>query len=167
MRGWLVGVISVLAFGVQMGAALAHGGGVDAQGCHTNSQSGAHHCHGIQQSSADIKPENASSMLLPLLPRPVVGQSGVGQTGSVSARPYDGQADITLSVQYLLKALGFSPGIVDGKPSSHTNEALVAFHTACAVDKPVALDLSTVVVLAKILADDSCNGGAAEAVVSN
>lgn len=96
-----------------------------------------------------------------------MGQSGVGQTGSMSARPHDGQADITRSVQYLLKALGFSPGIVDGKPSAHTNDALAAFHTTCAVDKPVALDLSTVVVLAKTLADDSCNGATAGALVSN
>lgn len=37
MRGYLVGLISVLAFGMQIGATFAHGGGVDVEGCHTNS----------------------------------------------------------------------------------------------------------------------------------
>lgn len=36
---------------VAPGAALAHGGGVDAQGCHTNRKTGDRHCHGARPKS--------------------------------------------------------------------------------------------------------------------
>lgn len=38
------------------GAALAHGGGLNAEGCHTNRKTGDYHCHRGGQSKAARKP---------------------------------------------------------------------------------------------------------------
>ena len=42
--GTLRGFAFLCLFGVA-GAALAHGGGLNAEGCHTNRKTGEYHCH--------------------------------------------------------------------------------------------------------------------------
>lgn len=43
MKGWIVPTLAVLA--IVPGQAFAHGGGTDANGCHTNRKTGDYHCH--------------------------------------------------------------------------------------------------------------------------
>lgn len=45
----------LLALGLMAGSeALAHGGGLNAQGCHNERQTGGYHCHRAQQVSAPM-----------------------------------------------------------------------------------------------------------------
>lgn len=45
----------LLAFGFMAGAeALAHGGGLNAQGCHNNRKTGDYHCHRAQEVAAPM-----------------------------------------------------------------------------------------------------------------
>lgn len=57
----LMGAGVVIAAGV----AMAHGGGLDSKGCHTNSKTGDYHCHRAQSAP---KPAPA--------PAPLKGRSG-------------------------------------------------------------------------------------------
>lgn len=41
--------------------ALAHGGGTDASGCHTNRKTGDHHCHGGKADSSSRSPSKATA----------------------------------------------------------------------------------------------------------
>lgn len=50
MKLWLVATIAALAVGP--GPAYAHGGGTDANGCHTNRKTGDYHCHTPKGGSA-------------------------------------------------------------------------------------------------------------------
>lgn len=38
-------VVTLLALFLGVSAALAHGGGLDANRCHTNHKTGVYHCH--------------------------------------------------------------------------------------------------------------------------
>ncbi|MGU3575668.1 YHYH domain-containing protein [Brucellaceae bacterium C25G] len=38
-------ILSLFMLSVGATAALAHSGGTDANGCHTNSKTGVYHCH--------------------------------------------------------------------------------------------------------------------------
>ncbi|KAB2667696.1 YHYH domain-containing protein [Brucella tritici] len=42
MRKILIGIFVVI---ITTGSAFAHGGGTDANGCHTNHKTGVYHCH--------------------------------------------------------------------------------------------------------------------------
>jgi hypothetical protein len=47
--------LALLALGLMAGAeALAHGGGLNAEGCHNNRKTGDYHCHRAQQSPAPM-----------------------------------------------------------------------------------------------------------------
>jgi hypothetical protein len=41
----LVGLLSLSAIVLTMGPVLAHGGGLDAHGCHHDRKNGGYHCH--------------------------------------------------------------------------------------------------------------------------
>jgi len=45
MRGWTVPAIMVAAMSLPEGPAVAHPGGLNAQGCHNNRSTGEYHCH--------------------------------------------------------------------------------------------------------------------------
>ncbi len=47
-RNWFViaGVLAGGALGLSTADAQAHGGGLNAEGCHTNRKTGDYHCHG-------------------------------------------------------------------------------------------------------------------------
>ncbi len=47
----LLAALCFLSLMVQQGA--AHGGGLDKDGCHTNSQTGEYHCHGEKDGGDD------------------------------------------------------------------------------------------------------------------
>jgi hypothetical protein len=41
----IVVLLACVVFGISSNGALAHSGGTDANGCHTNHSTGAYHCH--------------------------------------------------------------------------------------------------------------------------
>jgi hypothetical protein len=52
MRTFKIAIVTLLVvFGIN---AFAHGGGVDADGCHTNRKTGDYHCHGGKSKSASL-----------------------------------------------------------------------------------------------------------------
>lgn len=67
------------------GAVWAHGGGTDAQGCHTNRKTGDYHCHGSKGSSAAASPRQ-SAPVPPCGPTCYVGPRGGTYTITKSGR---------------------------------------------------------------------------------
>lgn len=68
-----VGVVGLMALASATGAsrpAFAHGGGLDASGCHTNRKTGDYHCHRPQ--AAPARPVAPASSSRPG-PRPAAG----------------------------------------------------------------------------------------------
>lgn len=53
MRGFLTSVVLTLAAVSASPPVMAHGGGLDAKGCHTNHKTGEYHCHRAQGQAAD------------------------------------------------------------------------------------------------------------------
>lgn len=52
----------LLVLGLVAGSeALAHGGGLDAQGCHNNRKTGDYHCHRAQQVSAPVPSQSVAN----------------------------------------------------------------------------------------------------------
>ncbi|MFG6447367.1 YHYH domain-containing protein [Roseateles sp. BYS180W] len=73
--------------------AFAHGGGVNAEGCHTNKKTGDYHCHGGKSKSEDLsagqkmQPKNSSpSASNSLPPGCYVGPRGGTYTLTKSGR---------------------------------------------------------------------------------
>ncbi len=58
--------------------AIAHPGGTDAQGCHTNRKTGGHHCHGGKKTAAAAPTAPAAA--------PVASAKGGGPTCYVGPR---------------------------------------------------------------------------------
>lgn len=80
MALWLL-----LALAVASDAALAHGGGLNAEGCHTNRKTGDYHCH--RGSGAPSGSRNAAPAPNPQV-QPFVGGAGTSSRskGSVTER---------------------------------------------------------------------------------
>lgn len=62
MRG-VLGAISALI--LLAGPAIAHPGGLNAQGCHNNRRTGEYHCHGGARTNAPAQTRRAPLMTLP------------------------------------------------------------------------------------------------------
>lgn len=70
-------VLCLLVICLMAPPASAHGGGVNAQGCHTNRKTGDYHCHRSGSSApAPARPQSLTST-----PRPSQAQPQPGQTG--------------------------------------------------------------------------------------
>ncbi|NJL28062.1 MAG: peptidoglycan-binding protein [Thermoanaerobaculia bacterium] len=123
-------------------AVFAHGGGLDRNGCHTNRKTGDYHCHGAPgppppPARKDPAPRPATTP--PPQARGLVISGGEGrgpvtihdtgsQMGSVSER------DLVLSVQLLLKALGYGPEQSDGVLSAETAAAIKGFQADALIE---------------------------------
>ena len=55
-------VAMMVALGVSAGAARAHGGGLNAQGCHTQRSTGSYHCHRAPARSASLPRSTGTSV---------------------------------------------------------------------------------------------------------
>lgn len=96
--------------------ALAHGGGLNAEGCHNDRKRGGYHCHrGSYEPPEPVrqraKPEKRNDE----------PQTLFGGAGSIS---YD--ADVE-TAQKLLSELGYRPGDPDGLMGEKTRSAIRAF----------------------------------------
>ena len=102
-------------------SALAHGGGLDRNGCHTNRSTGEYHCHG-GRTAASPTPANVS-------------QQGVATAGPAmktiawSEKVLASDEELVKTAQYLLRALG-SDVRVTGTQDAPTTEAITAFQSS-------------------------------------
>ena len=116
-----------LLLGLVPATALAHGGGLDANGCHTNRKTGDYHCHRAPASSSSDSSSaspRTSSGTTALYSQPV---SPVAQTAAAQG-PVTGK-QLVQTVQLLLVALGYSPGKADGIVSPATTSAIRRFQS--------------------------------------
>ena len=134
----LLGAIAVLDAGIL----YAHGGGLDRNGCHTNRKTGDYHCHGAPSpppppARKDAAPRSATSP--PPQSRGLVIAGGkdhgpvtVHDTGSQMCPV--AERDLILSIQLLLKSLGYGPEWPDGVLSSETAVAIKGFQTDAVIE---------------------------------
>ena len=116
------------------GTAFGHGGGLDANGCHTNRKTGEYHCHRAPAAPAPSAPayrrpappkSNPSTR-----PSSATGISSAGGVGTIEVGGGGGaatQRELTLAAQALLKALGYYTGGLDGVPGGNTANAIYRF----------------------------------------
>jgi hypothetical protein len=99
-------------------SALAHGGGLDANGCHTNRKTGDYHCHRApapppSSGSVSTTPRASSSTRSTVSPLySAATTSGVGAQGFATER------QLVLTAQLLLMALGLHAGQTGWYPDS-------------------------------------------------
>jgi micrococcal nuclease len=68
-------------------AALAHGGGVDANGCHTNKKTGDYHCHGGGSTAPAPSPSPSRSVYSSPAPAPAPRRSEAKPVAAAAAGP--------------------------------------------------------------------------------
>lgn len=106
-------------------SAFAHGGGLDANGCHTNHKTGGYHCHGAVATPppATRRPDPPSSfMIRPSLP-PVPQE----QDRNRSTRPTSTDWELIATAELLLKSLGYAVAQPDGVMDVATRAAVMKF----------------------------------------
>jgi len=86
-----------------------HGGGVDKQGCHTNGQTGEHHCHTAKSTKPGINPKV------------------IEVPASNSSSFVGGNNKLTIAIQKELVRLGYFPGNVMGYRDPKTIMAIKFF----------------------------------------
>ncbi len=94
----------------------AHGGGLNADGCHNDRQRGTYHCHGglgTRPSLRQSAPQPRLPSLLFARPAPIVA--------------FDGRVE---AIQKMLKHLGFFVQEADGLMGGQTRKAILAFEEA-------------------------------------
>jgi len=80
--GAVVGLGLMLAVGIAVQPAVAHPGGLDASGCHTNRKTGDHHCHRPGAASREPTPST-----VPPAPRAAPSSAPEGSGPRTSPRP--------------------------------------------------------------------------------
>lgn len=86
MRGWVIAT-ALLVASPAPGIAYAHGGGLNAEGCHNNRKTGDYHCHGSSRSSSRTSSSSRSMGF-------VGGGSRVGAFPNCSAARAAGAAPV-------------------------------------------------------------------------
>lgn len=94
----------------------AHGGGLDASGCHNDRQRGGYHCHNGGGFSSPIR--RATRAIRNVEPSFLVAQP------QPTRDAFDGRLE---SIQKMLVHLGYDPGPVDGSQGAMTQAAIRQF----------------------------------------
>jgi Putative peptidoglycan binding domain len=118
--------VALLLFAVPA-TLLAHGGGLDANGCHTNRKTGDYHCHRAPAPppipAPRAAPPKTSSGNSPYSSPLTAPGPGTAISGAATER------QLVLTAQLLLVALGYSPGRQDGVVTVATTAAIRQFQT--------------------------------------
>jgi hypothetical protein len=117
-------ILAVALILVSSEPALAHSGGLDKNGCHTNRKTGDYHCHGTP--SAPPAPAPTRSAVTPSRSDPPTTASPLLSV-QPSSRP--SAKDLVKTAQVLLRALGYQPSLL-GSVDARTQEAIRAFQRA-------------------------------------
>lgn len=102
--------LSIFFTSLLCASAYAHGGGLNAQGCHNNRKTGGYHCH-----RAPSKPAYK---------RTTPQQYNSSGASSLSTSQ---NTEIILTAQYMLSGLGYDVGIPDGILGAKTQQAILVF----------------------------------------
>lgn len=110
--------------------AFAHGGGLNASGCHNNRKTGGYHCH-----RSSSKPKTTYSQK---------------STSSFNSKKSVNQTERTTikAAQHLLNGLGYDTGVPDGILGDGTRNAVIQFQRENSVlvtgliDQKLILDLA-------------------------
>jgi len=104
-------------------AARAHRGGLDSLGCHHDRIHGGYHCHrGSLAGRSFTSKTEAERAMAPAPPQPSTLLSRPGsEVGAAS------ESDLVATAQNLLHALGYEPGVADGRLGPRTVSAIQAF----------------------------------------
>lgn len=147
-------LVSLLLTLVTPSVALAHGGGLDALGCHHNRSAGGYHCHRgpldgrsfsskaeaeralAARSSTSSSATQLQSSMLPARSTPMTTSAASDST------------DLTKAAQHLLTALGYDPGAIDGDAGPQTIEAARRFRADLHISANGGLDMALLVELA-------------------
>lgn len=148
-HGFRAGCLLILA----AASLMAHGGGLDALGCHNDRSRGGYHCHRGQlagrsfgsksEALAALRDgQSPSSSLAPSRSVPSLGIASYATPPPVT--PSTGSTTEMVKIaQNLLMALGYSPGAVDGIVGVGTQEAIRSFQRdhALPIDASVSMSL--------------------------
>ena len=126
-------ILSVFFTSLLCVTAYAHGGGLNAQGCHNNRKTGGYHCH-----RAPSKPayERATLQLY-----------NAFDPDSLAASQ---NKDIILTAQYMLSGLGYYIGPPDGIFGVKTQQAILLFQREQSLLPTGRVDQSLLLNLAKV-----------------
>lgn len=111
-------------------SALAHGGGLDALGCHHDRKRGGYHCHrgslagrsfSSKAGALQAQQNQASSRASKAAPRTTIQPLISTSPTAVSS------SELVTTTQYLLATLGYPAGPADGQLGSATRAAIEAF----------------------------------------
>jgi Putative peptidoglycan binding domain len=123
---------------------LAHGGGLDASGCHHDRKHGGYHCHNGGGEPAPVRrtPVRAER---DDNPRPL----GLFSSPSLSSG-YDAQVEIS---QKMLARLGYDTGTPDGKLGPRTEKAVTAFQASAGLPETGTVSMALIDALIEKLAE--------------
>ncbi len=129
-RWGVAAFVTPLLFALSGSTALGHGGGLDANGCHTNRKTGEYHCHGQPRSSPrseQAPPANRREATPQALFSPP--QAATGETSpALSPCALTSEQDLITTTQLLLKRLGLGAGMAaNGVLNPDTVAAIKAF----------------------------------------
>lgn len=125
-RAYLL-VAALFWLGGSVGPALAHGGGLNADGCHNERRTGGYHCHrGSYRAPAPRRP------LYSPPPAATAPNTSLGLLGGAVPSPPDHKTTVELELssaeimrlQAKLKALGYYSGAIDGLAGPGTESGL-------------------------------------------
>ncbi len=146
-------LIVALLLGLIPVSASAHGGGLDASGCHTNRKTGDYHCHGSAPPPAPAPatprpaaPPSPSSRIAPLYSSPPAPAPSIAVRGVATER------QLILTAQLLLSALGYRPGQPDGLKTPTTVTAIKQFQADHSFDQDGLVSGTLLVRLAEQIA---------------
>ena len=112
-------------------AALAHGGGLNADGCHNNRKTGGYHCHRSTRKAPPPRSSFRSSL-----------------NSSSGLQNYGQPQELVEAAQHLLNGLGYDSGIPDGKSGDKTRRAVIQFQQDQSLLPTGLIDQSLLVKLA-------------------
>ncbi len=133
-------------------AALAHGGGLDANGCHTNRKTGEYHCHRApapSSSSGSVRTPLRAPSASPSTSTPLYSQSQPATPLGIAVQGLATERQLVLTAQLLLMALGYSPGKPDGMLTDATTGAVKQFQADRSLDQDGLVKGSLLVRLAE------------------
>ena len=114
-------------------SAYAHGGGLNAQGCHNNRKTGGYHCH-----RAPAKPAYKRTA-----PQQY-------NSSGISSFSRSQNTEIILTAQYMLSGLGYDVGIPDGILGVKTQQAILGFQREQSLLPTGRADQTLILNLAKV-----------------
>lgn len=120
-------------------SAAAHGGGLNAQGCHNNRKTGDYHCHRAPSTATDEGASAYSSQRSSLL--------------SSSTDRAQGSVHSTMAAQTALTSLGYDVGAIDGRMGAKTVAALRSFETGKGVASAGQINDATIFLLVEAIAE--------------